>query len=78
MAVLCNKGHALNELGKYEDAINCLDKVLDIEPNNEVAINKKEYALKHKKNISNDQNEYVKTNTEKTDSFKPSARWVND
>jgi tetratricopeptide (TPR) repeat protein len=35
------KGHAFNELKKYEEAIQCYDKILEIDPNNEDAFNKR-------------------------------------
>ena len=35
------KGHALNELKKYKEAIQCYDKVLEIEPKNTEAMNKR-------------------------------------
>jgi tetratricopeptide (TPR) repeat protein len=38
------KGHAFNELKKYEEAIQCYDKILEIDPNNVDAFNKRKIA----------------------------------
>ena len=40
-----NKGFALNNLGKYEEAIEAFDKVIDMDPSNSYAWNNKGYAL---------------------------------
>ena len=40
-----NKGFALNNLGKYEEAKEAFDKVIDMDPNNTAAWNNKGYAL---------------------------------
>ena len=41
-----NKGNALDNLGKYEEAIQCFDKVLELDPNNADVKTAKEKALK--------------------------------
>jgi tetratricopeptide (TPR) repeat protein len=40
-----NKGFALNDLGKYNEAIQAFDKVIEINPSNTYAWNNKGYAL---------------------------------
>jgi tetratricopeptide (TPR) repeat protein len=42
---LLNKGFSLGELHNYKEAIDCYDKVLDIDPNNVVALNNKGVSL---------------------------------
>jgi tetratricopeptide (TPR) repeat protein len=41
-----NKGVALYSLKKYEEAIKCFDKVLEIDPENPVAEKNRKAALK--------------------------------
>jgi tetratricopeptide (TPR) repeat protein len=39
------KGLSLDALGKYKEAIECFNKVLSIDPNNDIAIKNKTHAL---------------------------------
>ncbi len=41
-----NKGNALYKLEKYEEAIKCYDKALEIDPENPVAEKNRKAALK--------------------------------
>ena len=40
-----NKGLALNSLGRYDEAIKCYDKAIEIDPNDADAWNNKGLAL---------------------------------
>ena len=40
-----NKGNALRELGRYEEALRCFDKALEIDPKHVLAWNNKGIAL---------------------------------
>jgi superkiller protein 3 len=42
---LVNKGLALSNLGKYDEAIQYYDKALEIDPNNTLVLNSKGDAL---------------------------------
>jgi tetratricopeptide (TPR) repeat protein len=42
---LAGKENALDSLGRYEDAIIWFDKALEIEPNNELILNDKGFAI---------------------------------
>jgi len=42
---LYNKGKALNQIRKYQDAITCFDKVLEITPNDAPSLNNRAIAL---------------------------------
>jgi tetratricopeptide (TPR) repeat protein len=40
-----NKGYLLASLERYEETINCFDKVIELEPNNSMAYNNKAHSL---------------------------------
>ena len=46
LSVRYNKGNTLNNLARYDEAIKCYDKVIEIEPNNADAWNNKGNALR--------------------------------
>ncbi|MBW9220733.1 protein kinase, partial [Methanothermococcus sp. SCGC AD-155-M21] len=67
-----NKGDALYNLGKYNEAIECFNKALEIDPDNDHAKHMKENALnnlrKHEKTIDKEDTEQIATtNNEKED-----------
>ena len=41
----CDKGKSLDELGRYDEAIKCYDKAIELEPDDFVAHHKKGLAL---------------------------------
>jgi Flp pilus assembly protein TadD len=43
--MLTNKGNALDNLGKHQEAIQYYDKALDLEPNDVIALEDKGSAL---------------------------------
>ena len=63
--MLCNIGFHITQMGGYENAIKYFDRVMSIEPNNQVAINGKNLALGLQKLSSEEQAELVrKSSTE--------------
>ena len=60
VSALYNQGLALNQIKKYQDAITCFDRVLQIKPNDAPAYNNRAIAMAEIGNIDGAMEYYEK------------------
>jgi CHAT domain-containing protein/ribosomal protein S16 len=69
-----NTGHRLNQLGRYEDAIDCYDKAIEIKPDNYKAWGNRGITLHHLERYEDAVASYDKVIEIKPDDYMP---WIN-